>query len=343
MKRIKVVQIGIGHDHASAVLESMLRQPERFEVCGLVAPESEAYDFEKTVNRFRNQFQVPVLSLAEAFAIADLDAAVIETEEKNLTKYARLAAEHGLHVHMDKPGGFDAREFSDLVSFVRDRALVFSLGYMYRYNPYVQEALQKAKSGELGEIYSVEAHMGGEHSKQKRQWLARLPGGMMFFLGCHLIDLIYQLQGQPLEVIPLNTSTGYQDVTSIDYGMAVFKYKNGISFAKACDVEPGGFLRRQLVICGTKGTIEIRPLEINVDTTAPNYHDGDQFTKYRETHESRRWNYQGDEQITSLYNRYDGMMASFAQYVAGEAKNPYSYEYELELYKLILRACGEGV
>ncbi|MBE6948035.1 MAG: Gfo/Idh/MocA family oxidoreductase [Ruminococcaceae bacterium] len=343
MRKIKVVQIGIGHDHASSILESMLRQPEIFQVCGLVAPETEACDFEEAVTYYRDQFHVPLLSLSEAFDIDDLDAAVIETEEKNLTKYAHLAAEHGLHIHMDKPGGFDKDAFAELVSLVRGKGLVFSLGYMYRYNPYVQEALRKAKSGELGEIYSVEAHMGGEHGKQKREWLQRLPGGMMFFLGCHLVDLIYQLQGSPMEVIPMSTSTGYQGVTSLDYGMALFKYKNGVSFAKACVAEPGGFLRRQLVICGTKGTVEIKPLEINMDTTAPDYHDGDQLTKYRETYATGLWNHQGEEKTTEMYNRYDGMMESFAKYVCGEKENPYSYDYELELYKLILRACGEEV
>ena len=64
-----------------------------------------------------------------------------------------------------------------------------------------------------------------------------------------------------MEVIPLSCNTGYEGVDTCDFGMAVFKYPNGVSFAKTCDVERGGFLRRQLVICGEKGTIEIKPFE----------------------------------------------------------------------------------
>jgi len=35
------------------------------------------------------------------------------------------------------------------------------------------------------------------------------------------------------------------------------------------------------------------------------------------------------------------MMAAFAAYVRGETENPYTLDYELELYKTILKACGE--
>ena len=39
-------------------------------------------------------------------------------------------------------------------------------------------------------------------------------------------------------------------------------------------------------------------------------------------------------------NRYDPMMTGFAQIVRGERENPYTPDYELELFKLVLKACG---
>ena len=42
-------------------------------------------------------------------------------------------------------------------------------------------------------------------------------------------------------------------------------------------------------------------------------------------------------------DRYDGMMASFAAMVRGEKENPYTSDYELELYKTVLRCCGVNV
>jgi len=43
------------------------------------------------------------------------------------------------------------------------------IGYMYRFNPQIQEALAKVRSGVLGNIYSVEAHMDCKHPAEVRQ------------------------------------------------------------------------------------------------------------------------------------------------------------------------------
>jgi hypothetical protein len=37
------------------------------------------------------------------------------------------------------------------------------------------------------------------------------------------------------------------------------------------------------------------------------------------------------------------MMRSFAQMVLGEKENPWSYEYELQLYRIVLAACGVDI
>jgi predicted dehydrogenase len=157
---------------------------------------------------------------------------------------------------------------------------------------------------------------------------------MMFFLGCHLIDLIYQIQGEPEAVLPLSCSTGQDGVEAEDFGMAVFQYKNGVSFVKTCDVEKGGFLRRQFVICGSKGTIEIKPLEVAAR--------GGQYTMMNEVYHED-WHTAGNVTQSQIYDRYDTMMKNFAEIVRKEKENPYSYDYERNLYKMILKACGKDV
>ena len=111
--------------------------------------------------------------------------------------------------------------------------------------------------------------------------------------------------------------------------MAVYRYPDGVSFAKTCDNEIGGFMRRQLVICGEKGTIEIRPLEVLVS-------DG-QYTEFMEV-TSNEWSAKGELQRTEVYHRYLDMMQNFADMLGGK-ENPYTYDYELGLYELILKSC----
>lgn len=339
MRKIKVIQIGLGHDHATEIFDSILYQRDIFEVAAFVVPPTEEKTFAERVGKYRDECGIPMMSAEDALNIPGLDAAIIETEEENLTRYALMAANKGLHIHMDKPGGLEPKLFEELIDVLKKNDLSFSLGYMYRFNPFVSEAIEKAKSGRLGEIYSVEAHMDCEHPFEKRQWLEKFPGGMMFFLGCHLIDLIYQIQGEPEEVIPLNTSTGYNIKNAQDFGMALFKYPNGVSFAKTCDAEAGGFLRRQLVICGTKGTIEIRPLEkyVTMQNERRNL-----VTDMREVYADGNWHNDGSKKQTAQYNRYDAMMKNFVELVNGKT-NPFTYDYELNLYKLILKSCGMSI
>jgi len=87
---------------------------------------------------------------------------------------------------------------------MKETGKVFHTGYMYRYNPYINELIDRVKNGKLGEIISVEAQMNCILSKETRMWLSSLPAGMMFYLGCHLVDLVLQIKGQPQKIIPYN-------------------------------------------------------------------------------------------------------------------------------------------
>ena len=40
------------------------------------------------------------------------------------------------------------------------------------------------------------------------------------------------------------------------------------------------------------------------------------------------------------FQRYEEMMRSFARNIRGETENPYTPDYELQLFKLILQCCG---
>ena len=334
MKKIKVAQIGTSENsHGNFIWKSMIKQKDIFDVVGYAFPE---YEREKFPDRAKAFDGYNELTVDEILNNPEIEAVVVETEEIYLTKYALMVANAGKHLHMEKPGGVDLVDFEKLVEILKSKKLTFSTGYMYRFNPKIQEALAKVKNGELGEIYSVEVHMDCKHPANVRQWLKKIPGGMMFFLGCHLVDLIYQIQGEPEEVIPLNCSTGFEDVTASDYGMVVFKYKNGISFAKTCATEIGGFVRRQLVICGEKGTIEIKPIEVSAKNGPYSFYSTANEVISTELHDV--WTATKSE----TYDRYDKMMRNFAEIVRGK-ENPYSYDYEMSLYKLILRSCGKEV
>lgn len=333
MKPVKIAQIGLEHDHSLQTLHSMCKQSDCFEVVGVWETHG--------LQRQDRPFGVPNVSLEDLLNMPDLEAVTIETAELEATKYALMFAERGVAVHLDKPGSPDLDAFRSLIDLVLQKNIAFQMGYMYRYNPLFKQTLEMVRSGKLGSIFSVEAQMSVHHPAEKRQWLSRFPGGMMFYLGCHLIDLVLQLQGMPEEIIPLNCSTRSDGITAQDYGFAIMRYANGISFVKTCASEYNGFDRRQLVVCGSKGTIEIHPLEIKLGED-----DDLKFSKGKITLQQDHpndWKDSSNPMDEVPYNRYDNMMRAFARQIRHLEQNPYTPEYEYKLFQTLLCCCGKDV
>lgn len=330
--KIKIAQIGMGHDHAMQCLTSLLSLSDLFEVVGVCLPDEIEEEYESKLENFPN---VPRLTLPEILENPEILAVTVETTEKNLAKYSIMCAKANKHIHMDKPGGEDLGEFEELVNLTKQKKVQFHLGYMYRYNPEVLALKEQIKNGELGEVFCVEAQMGCifPTTAQKRQWLEQFKGGMTFFLGCHLVDIIVSIMGKPEKITPYLHSTGIDGVTAKDYGFAVFEYKTGVSFLKSCAAEVAGGARRQIVVCGTKKTVEIKPIEV---------YDGESKSKMCTDvayYQNAVW--EADEKRRSKgFDRYDGMMTHFYECVTGKIENEFDYDYELLVYKCLLKACG---
>lgn len=347
MERIKIAQIGLLHAHGLENFRSILAQSDVFEFVGLCP------DFQNDTEMDKGQVPakevraglaalekefgpIPIRTLPEVLTYPGLEAVAIESYEGDLTNYALMAAERGLHIFMDKPGGESVSDFERLVTLAKQKNLVLNFGYMYRKNPAVLALFDMIKRGELGTILSVEAQMNCDHNDRSRTWLGNFQGGMTYFLGCHLIDLIFHIQGRPIRVIPMNASTGVSGILSKDCGFAVFQYQTGPSFFKTSAAEFGGFMRRQLVVTGTKGSVEIKPLEY--------YQDGKMYTDMRvatrKDHGTDGWCAYGIKQTFGPFERYDGMLLSFAKQIRGLEQNDYSYDYEMALFRLIAACCG---
>ena len=70
------------------------------------------------------------------------------------------------------------------------------MGYQWRYHPAMQAAIEAARKGWLGRVYSFRATIDKPIPPQERLELAAFRGGMMFELGCHLIDRAVDLLGK---------------------------------------------------------------------------------------------------------------------------------------------------
>ena len=111
MKKIRIGQFGIGHNHGTARMRSLRALPEYFEIVGVAEDDPAWKEKRGGLDAYAG---LPMMSTAELLATPGLEAVLLETDGKDLLPSARLCAERGLHLCMDKPGGEDWPGFCKL-------------------------------------------------------------------------------------------------------------------------------------------------------------------------------------------------------------------------------------
>lgn len=329
MKKIKLGQIGIGHNHGEGKMLAAQKFPELFDIVGYAEEDEE---WIKQRGNFACYKSLPRLSIDEL--IEKSDVILVECDVWNLTKIAKRCVDAGKHVHIDKPASGTLAEFELLLSTAKEKNLTLQMGYMYRYNYAIQKCMEMINSGELGGIYQIDAEMSTYHSSGYREWLKHFKGGSMYIFGSHLVDLIVSILGEPEKVYPFIKQTGFENVYSDDNNFAVLEYERAIAKITTLSVEVNGWGMRRFAVMGSKGTIEIKPIELDVKMTKSTIEFAE--NAYADMHEKV------DVQDVPTLSRYDEMMKDLYLSIVGERENPYSYEHELAVQRTLCRITGEN-
>lgn len=167
----------------------------------------------------------------------------------------------------------------------------------------------------------------------KREWLGLFQGGMMQYLGCHMLDLVVRLQGTPESITSFNTSTGHEGVSAKDLAFAVLQYPDGVCTVKSSMLDVGGFQRRHLTVSGDKGTIIVQPFETH-------YGKDEKHLFAMSSHlELEAWG--AAESIDSeRFDRYADMCRAFAATVRGERALEVDLQTEARVERCLNAACG---
>ncbi len=327
MERIKLGQIGIGHNHGKAKMYAARKFPELFEIVGY-AEENEAW-IEKRgdLEEYKGLKRMSVEELLDT-----CDAILVESDVWDLTKYAQMCADRGIHIHMDKPASGTLEAYKTLLDTAKERNLVVQLGYMYRYNPAVLKCLEHIKNGDLGEIYSINAEMSTYHYPEYKKWLTNFNGGIMYILGSHLVDLIVYMLGEPDKINSFLKHTGLDGIDFEDNNLAVLEYEKALARIFVSSVEVNGWGRRGLMVSGSKGTVNIMPIENECTMTYSDLSIAKNC--YRDQKE------EVEIEDTPQNCRYDVMMQDFYAYIKGTKENPFTYEHEYLVQKVLSEIIG---
>jgi predicted dehydrogenase len=297
---------------------SLRALPELYEIVALADTED---------SKDKLYADLPRLSVDKLLALPGLQAVTVETRVEDSCAMALQAIRAGKHVHLDKPGALAHAEFKTMRLEAEQRGLTLQMGYMLRSNPAFELLFKAVRSGWLGDITEIDGMMGKLADPRTRQNIGALPGGGMFELGCHMIDAVVTLLGKPASVHAFSTPTNPGDGVQ-DNQLAVLEYPKTTVSLRCNHADPFGGPRRRFQVTGTKGSIEIMPME-----------SGELTVRFSEPHES----FKKGEQKLKLdvpKDRYIGDLRLLAKVIRGEAKFPWSAEHDIAVHETVMRAAG---
>jgi len=323
--RIKIGQIGIGHNHGAAKMESFLKLTDDYEVVGVVEPDPA---WRKKREKEKAYKGLTWMTEAELFAVPGLKLVSVETDVPDLTATALRCVKAGFHIHLDKPGDESLRRFSELLDEAGKRNLTVQLAYMFRGNPAFQFLFKAVKEGMLGRVYAFHAEMSRYLWPDYLTWVGTFKGGNTYIFGSHLVDLAVIMLGEPTRITPYLTQTD-PELKVCDTGLVVMEYPRCVVSLRTSGLDYDAEKRRHLCVSGDKGTIEIRPLEhpttlrLSLKEDCPPYKKGTQTLEFPAT-----------------VDRYSDQLLELARVIRGEIPNPYPLEHERLVQKCVLQASG---
>lgn len=262
--RIRIGFLGAAHSHTPAKL-AIVRKSPHWDLAGVWEPSAE-------VRAALEKSGAPLVERDRLLGDSSLRVIAVGSENRTHFEYARLALEAGKHLHLEKPPATRKGELEILLDLARRKNLIVQMGYMWRYHPGINAALEAARKGWLGDIFMVRGTINTTGSDRQRAEWAEFPGGQMFELGGHLIDPIVRLMGKPVRITPFLRSHGPQNDKLADNNLAVFEWAKALGVVSSSNLQPGAGQHRALEIFGQNGAAVVRPIEppaLAVDLAKP--------------------------------------------------------------------------
>ena len=190
----------------------------------------------------------------------DVELVAIVTPHSTHAPLALKCLAAGKHVVIEKPFCITTREATRMIQAANNNKAVLTVYHNRRHDGDFMALMDILRAGIIGEVFHVEAFMGGYH-KPRRWWRSdkRISGGAFYDWGAHLIDWV-------LHVCPYKIASvsGYfhklvwKQSTNEDQVEAKIRFANGAT----ADVQMSSIAaasKPRWHILGTKGAISSGP------------------------------------------------------------------------------------
>lgn len=338
MSKIRMAQYGTKHGHAVSWIASMLSNPQ-VELAGVYEPDpvrrQELMENDTVFRQVRHWYH----SAEEMLGDPTIKAVTSEGLNAESLDQTEQIVNAGKHVLYDKPAGDNWHQWQRIVQRAEEQSLVLQMGYMFRYHHGFRQVAEWARSGLLGQVFSVRAHMstnipaGREGTGYNtRDTISRHHGGIFYDLGGHMLDQVVWLLGRPNKVTAFLRNDTTDAIPAFkDNTLGVFEYDKAIAFIDIAAMETRPMARR-FEVYGTKGSaIIVEPFEpahtlrLCLEEAGGGYDKGLHMIPVPE---------QGRQET------HDLSLAAFIATIRGEQPPDRGYAHELLVQETLLRATG---
>lgn len=200
-------------------------------------------------------------SSAQMLKKSDIELVVVITPHNSHAKLAVQCLEAGRHVVTEKPFCITVKEADLMIAAAKKAKRLLSVFHNRRWDGDYMTLREIVRQGLIGEVFQVEAFMGG-YGHPSYWWRSHKPisGGAFYDWGAHICDWVLGLAGGKMTEITgvFQKDRVWHDVTNEEHCTALVRFDNGVSASiEWSHIAAAG--KKRWRVLGTKGAIEDGP------------------------------------------------------------------------------------
>lgn len=185
----------------------------------------------------------------------DINVATVAIPDQQHVKVSCDLLRSGKHVLCEKPLALTREDIEEMVRAADESDSKFMVGQICRFTPAFEKAKEIIESGIIGELYFVESEYAHDYMKLCDDWRADPNRHGVIGGGCHAVDLLRWLAGDPVEVFAYGTHKLLPQVSYDDATIAVLKFGENVAGKVFVSTGCKRDYTMRTVIYGTKGTL----------------------------------------------------------------------------------------
>ncbi len=195
-------------------------------------------------------------SAEDLLADPDVDVVVVSTPPSSHAEWALRALEAGKHVVVEKPFAIRTADADDVLDVAARRGLLACVYQNRRFDPDYLALRRLVRAGALGEVFHLEAFVGGfGHPCNLWHSDEDVSGGAFYDWGAHVLDQVMDLlPGDVEHVTAAAHKRRWHDVTNADHTRVTLRLAGGIE-AEFVYSDLAAVLKPRWYVLGTEGAV----------------------------------------------------------------------------------------